>query len=442
MSEVISSFGLYGIGRSNNALKNYLSRHFKCEFTLRSDKTCSVPDWARRSYFGEHVLDELYEDILFLSPSVRRERREIREATSRGLRLSSDCELYYERCGAPRYAVTGSDGKSTTTYLIADMLSRSGKAALPAGNFGLPLTELSDTSVLAVAELSSFQLTYAVPQVRHAVITNISPNHLDWHKSFDEYAGAKLELGRRADGCVIDGDCELLLALCDFLPRVAVSSQKSETELMHSTKAEHYMTLKGDEIILDGKRLLSIRGAVKLESYNVKNYMLASAAVMTDAGPEEMRDAITSFRGLEHRAETVAVLRDIEFIDSSIDTSPTRTLATLSSYGSDTAVIICGKNKGFDYTALAKKLPTATRGAVLMGEVGECLAPLISDPTYPLMRASNMEEAVAYAVDMTGGHGRVILSPAGTSYDKYENYIARGLDFTLATKKYITSKDV
>jgi UDP-N-acetylmuramoylalanine--D-glutamate ligase len=170
--------------------------------------------------------------------------------------------------------------------------------------------------------------------------------------------------------------------------------------------------------------------------------MLASAAVMADAGPEEMRDAITSFRGLEHRAETVAVLRDIEFIDSSIDTSPTRTLATLSSYGNDTAVIICGKNKGFDYTALAKKLPTATRGAVLMGEVGECLAPLISDPTYPLIRASNMEEAVAYAVDMTGGHGRVILSPAGTSYDKYENYIARGLDFTLATKKYITSKDV
>ena len=442
MNGDVIKVGLYGIGKSNIALKNYLSQHYKCKFTLRADKPCSVPDWVERAYFGTNVLDDLCEDILFLSPSVRRQRREIEEAILHGLRVSSDCEMYYELCGAPQYAVTGSDGKSTTTYLIADMLSRSGKAALPAGNFGQPLIELCGSSAIAVAELSSFQLTYAVPTVHRAVITNISPNHLDWHKSFDEYSSAKLALGRCADGCIIDADCELLMSLTDFPPEVAVSLQKSEAELMHTVKAQHYMTYRNGKLVLDGKQLLDVTGAIKLEEHNLKNYMLAAAAVTEDATADAIREAIVSFRGLPHRAETVAVFRGIEFIDSSIDTSPTRTLATLSSYGDDTAVIICGRSKGFDYAPLAKALPEKTCGAVLMGEVGACVAPLISDAKYPKVYAESMADAVAYAADMLGGSGRVILSPAGTSYDKYENYIQRGTDFTLATKKYITSKDV
>ena len=173
--------------------------------------------------------------------------------------------------------------------------------------------------------------------------------------------------------------------------------------------------------------------------HNVKNFMLAAAATLGVCKREACREAITDFSGLAHRSELITEHRGISFINSSIDTCAERTIQTLGALSGDTVVIICGKNKGLKLEGLAKRLPDLTVGAVLMGEVGAELSVLLPKE-YKYELANGFDDAIKRAAEILGNAGNIILSPAGTSFDKFKSYEQRGNAFRDAVIKYINTQ--
>ena len=427
--------GIYGAGKSNRALLSLLSkRGVKHEFTYRSDDCTKVTDIKpSRSFIGKSALCDIDEDILFLSPSVRRDRPELLAASKRGVILSSDCEIFFDESKQRKFAVSGSDGKSSCTYLIASMLTAASMRAIPCGNFGVPLLSVIDEDAIAVAELSSFQLMNIAPTTEAALLTNITPNHLNWHKNLDEYISAKLSIFKNAKRRIIDADCPYLKEAASGMDIFAcVSTKMNFRELKNHIKSEHYLTVNNDKILLDSKQYFTFKSAKRKEWYNIKNYALASAAVIDEVAGGYIERAIESFSGLAHRCEEVMRVGSVSYINSSIDSTPARTLATLKSLTDRRiSVIICGKGKGLSAKELASALPSLTVGAVLMGEVGHEIYEYLSSasPSYKFAIAKDMTDAVSLAEDMIGKDGCVLLSPAATSFDAYKNFEERGDDF-------------
>ena len=435
----IQSVGFFGLGESNLGVLRFLSKMLPgVKKVLRSDTWTETFLNFDCTYFGNDATMNITEDILFLSPSVRRDRVELQEAASRGVILSSDAELYFSLCNRDIIGITGSDGKSTTTHLIASMLCCDGINASPAGNFGESLLDFSDGSKTPVAELSSFQLMNFTPRLKVAVITNIVPNHLNWHKSFDEYASAKIRILENAERTVYDADSgELYSRIKGKQSFAAISSELQHKELSSKVDSLHYITLFGDDILLDNEKYVTLKDAKRREAYNVKNYMLAIGATLGIVSQRAQTIAINSFCGLPHRMETIYKTEKYKYIDSSIDSTLWRTIATLSALEGASAVIISGKNKGLSLTTLADNLPKLTSGAVLMGEIGETLYPMLKEKhlDFPVEIASDMDSAVFEAEKLLPNGGNIILSPAGTSFDKYKNYVERGMDFRASVLK-------
>ncbi len=431
MANKRTAVGLFGWGRSNAGVMNYLSKNGNYEFLLRSDRECAVPRGISAAYFGSHAFDDLRESVLYLAPSVRRDRRDIAGCADMGIKLSSDAELFFSLAKCDVYAVTGSSGKSTTTHLISAILNAAGTPCVAAGNYGASLAMLIGSQNAVAAELSSFQLTYCKPRSKRAVITNIVPNHLDWHTDMDEYAEAKLAVANGTEGLIIDADSRLLTERVHTPLFAAVSDTLDRAELSRILPAESYFTLDGrGRILLNGHPFADTSSFPRRERHNIKNFMLAAAATLGVASPEICSRVFTDFTGLCHRNEAICDVFGIRFYDSSIDTSPDRALATLSSYTEPPIAIICGKSKGADYGELAKKLPTLTRGAIFMGEVGRAVMELLPTGYTRYMACETMKDAVRRAFDMAREAGcDVVLCPAGTSYDKYASFEERGDDF-------------
>lgn len=428
--------GFVGFGRSNRGVFEYLKRTGELHFTLRTPEACGDISGIHRYRCGKDYLSDIDEDILFISPAVRRSLPELLRARERGVILSSDAELFFALTKADVYAVTGSSGKSTVTALISGMLAERGIYAPAAGNFGKSLSSLIGRCEAVAAELSSFQLMYTEPRTKRALITNITPNHLDWHADMDEYVRAKLNIVKRSSAVITDFDSGLCEEKLGKIPFVLVSSDYRYSELCRLSRAENYLTLRENTVHLNGKPYVSVEDAPRRERHNLKNFMLAIGATLGVCSPEDCRAAIMKFGGLSHRAERVGECGGICFINSSIDTSPERTLETLRALRADTVVIISGKNKGLPLSSLAEQLPALTVGAVLMGDIGRELAPLL-DKDYRYVFAEELDSAIPRACDILGSAGNVILSPAGTSFDKFKSYEERGDAYRLAVKKYI-----
>ncbi len=426
--------GIVGVGKSNLGALGYIKTKVgRVELTLRSDKDIAQEDALKlrseRSFCGKDALADIEEDILLLSPSVRRDRPELRAARERGVLLLSDAELFFSECKSEVYGVTGSSGKSTCTYLIADALSRDGMRAIPCGNFGKSLCETIGHTDVAVAELSSFQLMDISPRTSSALITNISHNHLDWHKTFDEYVSSKMNLMRKAERITADADCDELLRAVSNFPIFSIVSEKlAYGELKALVHAENYVTRVGDIIYLNEKPIFNTGTAYRRESYNVKNYMLTLGALVNSCNLSALSDTFRTFPGLSHRGETIRELDGIKYVDSSIDSTPKRTLCTLSELSGRTVAIICGRGKGLPLDELAARLPHLCCGAVLMGETGLDLYRIFeaSKTDFPYVKVSSMEDAVQSARELLCGGGTVILSPAGTGFDMYKNFEERG----------------
>ncbi len=421
------SVGFFGYGKSTAALLSCLPLE-NCSVTLRSDTLIDRSELPRnvridKIYECERAGEKIDEEILFFSPSVRRERPELMEAKGRGVLFLSDFELFLKENTRPIFAVTGSDGKSTTATLIHLLLSAEGINSRLIGNIGEPMmAALYEEAECFVVELSSFMLKYARVGAVRGCITCITPNHLDWHSDFNEYEQTKLSLAKSTDELVISEE----ITKIDHTYAI-ISDKTPFFKLKNQRKARLYITLENGYICRNGERLINTEGVTRNEKYNLKNLMMAIAMTDGYVGIDAITSVAKTFAGLAHRCECFIEKKRIKYIDSSIDSTPERTVQTLTSLDRRVVIILGGRSKGLDYSALSGVLKKYAENVIITGEnaneiysaIGIHNAEIIDDFTAAVRRGLRLAQDV----------GILILSPASTSYDRFKNYAERGEKF-------------
>jgi len=415
--------GFFGLGKSNLSLLARVPEDK--EIILRSDAPIDR-DLYRSDpritgiFDASDAMRDITEELLLLSPSVKREREELSAAVLRGVRLSSDAELFFERVNAPVLAVSGSDGKSTTATLAYRILCESGMKAVLCGNVGMPMLDsIDDRAEIYVTELSSFMLKYLRIAPERAVLTNLSENHLDWHANAEEYYSVKLGLLRSAKECVINADDPRICKL-EGARRVSI-----ERRIIAGAGAT---VLAEDGIIHNGKRVISLSDITVGGRHNIMNTALAIALTDGYSTDEGILRAVKGFKGLAHRTETVLVHRGIRFIDSSIDTTPMRTAATLRSLGRGIVLIVGGKSKGLSYAPLIEEARKKVRHFIATGDAAEEISRALRRYIDGEI-IKDFDAAVRAAAELAYPSETVLLSPAATSYDTFRSFEERSERF-------------
>ena len=380
-----------------------------------------------------------YEDILFLSPSVRRDRPELVKMSEAGTRLSSDAELFFELCDLPILAVSGSDGKSTTVTMTEAILKRRGVRAVACGNLGVPFISALDGDYdCLITEISSFTLEYLAPRSTRALITNITENHLDWHGTFDAYIAAKENLIKNTEQAILSPDTEAAEALIEkHRPRGIFSGRYGFTELLRRYPfAERIYTCEGGHLCINGEAVIPVQNLAKKEAHNLKNAL--SAIALTDGlfNTGGGIEALFDFSAPSHRSEIVAIAGGVRYVDSSIDSSPARTSVTLSAMPRNTHVILGGRGKGLSYAPLIPPLLHISGAIIICGENRyEIKAAMdgIDNLRERIILCDDLLSAARVAVRIAEHGDTVLLSPASTSFDAFSNFEERGNKF----KEYI-----
>lgn len=442
----IRKIGFFGLGSSNVALMEYLPLS-DVEVVIRSDgrvprdkipRGCKI----RKFFEGERARQSIREDVLVFSPSVRRDSAEFLRAGRRGVIFTSDAEMFFRLVRGKVFAVSGSDGKSSTAQIAAQLLRGREKDISPIGNFGVPMLPSLRTGVhLYVTELSSFNLSYLSADVSRAALTNITPNHLNWHSSFEEYRDTKLSLIKMArEGVVSFDDAEMRREFLGKSIFAAVSDRLDFSDLRRMSNSEVYITRDGEFIYRNGEKILEISKIKRRERHNVKNFMTALALTDGYIENDDILRTAESFCGLAHRQNTVASFQGVDFIDSSIDTTPSRTKTTLDSLGRSVVVILGGRGKGVGYDALLPSLKKYARCAVATGEDMEKIAELLRGEV-KCIREPDFSTAVRAAISEAQPSDAVLLSPAATSYDAFSDYTARAEEFRKIVLEYCKNNE-
>lgn len=375
--------------------------------------------------------------VIFRSPGIHPDTPALKTAREGGVEISSEMAWFLEITPATVLAVTGSDGKTTTTTLTAKMLEAEGKRVFLGGNIGTPLldraTEMTADD-FAVVELSSFQL-YDLPAdvVPHrAALTNLSPNHLNWHVDMDDYVHAKTRIfdGARCSLLVTNANNDYTAAIAAEQASerrvVTFSSQASDSAHAHLSDGVLFLgdtpVVRADEIRLPGV-------------HNLENMMTAAALCEGLVSPEAMRRVAVSFGGVEHRLEHVRTLGGVDFYNSSIDSSPTRTSAALSALRQPIVIICGGSDKHVPFDPLAAALCARVRAVVLTGETAPKIEKALLDcpdfdPARLIVRREPIfADAVKTAASLAKDGDAVLLSPACASFDAFPNFMVRGETF-------------
>lgn len=395
---------------------------------------------------GENYLDKIADgtQMVFKTPGVRCDAPALLEAAENGAVVSSEMELFFEVCPAKIIAVTGSDGKTTTTSLIYDMLKRGGYNCYLGGNIGRPLLcEAEDMSAddVAVVELSSFQLHTMKKSADIAVVTNVTPNHLDWHTDFEEYADAKRAVFKyQKDGgrVVLNYENDVTRSFGEGRGGAVYFSSKRELEDGYALKEGKIVRFENGRAV---REILDIETIYIPGMHNVENYMAAAAAVEGMVSDEVIRETAVEFKGVPHRIEFVRELDGVKYYNDSIASSPARTTAGLVSFGNKKVILIAG---GYD-----KKIPFDEFGSVVNDHVKKLvLVGVTSDKIesavrtagnfadLPIYRCTEFKEAVEKAREVAESGDVVILSPACASFDLFKNFEVRGDTFKEIVKNF------
>jgi UDP-N-acetylmuramoylalanine--D-glutamate ligase len=382
---------------------------------------------------GGHSIDDLHNvDVVYASPGVPPEHKLLQEAARRGITRSSLVELFFALCPAPILGVTGSSGKSTTTSLIGEMFDRAERDVFVGGNIGRPLLgKVVDMrpSSWVVMELSSFELEPLRTSPHIAVVTNVTPNHLDRHPSMEAYWEAKGQILAHqgpSDFAVLNADDPWSL-------RYRTNGRVLYFSLQGSVEGAY---LAGRRLMLLGQPLLSTSDVPLRGRHNTANVLTAMAAAHA-AGIEReaMHEAIRAFEGVPHRLQTVAEREGVSYVDDSIATAPERSIAALQSYDEPLVLIAGGRDKHLPMDDWARLIVRRVKHVVLLGEMSELVAEALrsAHPGYgAVSRADSMDEAVRHAARAASTGDVVLLSPGGTSYDMYQDFEERGRDFARA----------
>ncbi len=389
---------------------------------------------------GRDYLERLEGDVIFRTPGLRYDHPALELARARGALVTSEMELFFEFCPCKIIAVTGSDGKTTTTSLIYEFLRHAGKTAHLGGNIGKPLLpqieNISENDVV-VAELSSFQLHTMTKSPDVAVVTNVSPNHLDYHIDMAEYIDAKRNIFRHQskNGVLIVNACNSVTNGFAASARGRVLKfafgKKPEGDGAYYLDGAVYVRIGGVEQKLMDRSDILLRG-----DHNVENMMAALLAVWGIASKDDILSVARGFAGVRHRIELVRQKDGICFYNDSIGSSPTRTIATMRSFDKKVILIAGGHDKHIPFTELVKELPLRAKAVFLTGDTAKAIGDEIFaakwyDPdTLHVEIIDDFENAVKAAAAYAKRGDIVLLSPACASFDKFKNFEERGDFFT------------
>ena len=389
-------------------------------------------------------------DLVVASPGIRPTSPLMASARATNAPMISEIELAYRISSAPWVAITGTNGKTTTTALVTHLLREAGIPAEPAGNFGPPAVdvarELGEAGVI-VAEVSSFQLMLVDEfHPRVTALLNITPDHLDYHGSMEAYAADKARVFARqgpGDTAVIDVDDPGSAVYADPVEARGVSVRRisrlgRHPEGVYLRGSMLYLERAGTTIELVGVDELRIKG-----DHNVSNALAAAAcADALGADAASIRRGLASFSAIEHRLEPVGVVAGVEYFNDSKATNPDAVLKALTAFGERSVVLLLGgRNKGVDLRPLAAALAGRVRAVVLFGEAAAEFESCLAGTELEYRTAADLEAAVSVAARVAHPGDVVLLSPGCTSFDEFENYGERGRAFK-ALVDAMTSEDV
>ena len=434
-----------GLGVSNRPLVRLLLQYgcrvVGCDITPREKLDEEILQLERDGcalQLGKDYLKDVNADLVFRTPGMHPMNPALVALREKGAEITSEMEVFFSLCPCKTIAVTGSDGKTTTTTLISEMLKAEGKTVWLGGNIGTPLLSMCpkmQTTDYAVVELSSFQLMDMRHSPHIALITNLAPNHLDVHKDMEEYVQAKTNIFRyQNDGdiLVVNGD------------NAITSPMKGKGETRNfsyhgSREAEVYLVenliYRGETPVLD-KRDILLPG-----EHNVENYM-AAIAVLKDMVPDEtVRKVAKTFGGVEHRIELVGIKNGVRYYNDSIASSPSRTIAGLNSFSQKVILIAGGYDKQIPYDVLGPVICDKVKTLVLNGATAPAIREAVENaPNYregcpKIIDCGDFGTAITCSVEQAESGDVVLMSPASAAFDQFKNFMERGTYFKKRIKE-------
>lgn len=379
---------------------------------------------------GDGYIDNIEADYLFRSPGIRNDIPAFKKAVEKGATLLSEMELFFELCPCNIIAITGSDGKTTTTTLVSEMLKREGKTVFLGGNIGAPLLPFvfdMKKDDYAVVELSSFQLQTMKKSPHTAIITNITPNHLNWHVDYEEYIDSKSNIWKyqsENDRIVLNAENDVTLAISKKVgAKCTMFSSKNVIDGVYEKSSKIYC----------GENFVMNTFDIKLPGrHNVENYMAAIAALDGVVSYDSMTFVAKNFGGVEHRIELVRTLDGVKYYNSSIDSSPNRTINALGAFDQKLIVLCGGADKHIPYDEIGEPLCKKAKIVITNGPTGVHIEAAIKNaPSYKegspeIYSVKDYKEATLLARKLAKDGDIVLLSPASTSFDAFDNFMQRG----------------
>ena len=421
-----------GLGVSNRPLVKLLLE-FGCDVT-GCDRTprekldaevLELETMGCRLSLGDGYLDDLDADVVFRTPGMHPGNPALEALRRKGAAVTSEMEVFFEVCPCTLIAVTGSDGKTTTTTLISEMLKAEGKTVWLGGNIGTPLLPLCrqmQETDYAVVELSSFQLMDMTRSPHIAVVTNLAPNHLDVHKDMEEYVDAKKNIFRfqKAEDVLVLNADNAFTACFEGNGRTAFFSRQGSAD---GAWIENGAIVCAGEPVLDTKDIL-IPGV-----HNIENYMAAILAVRGLVNDETIRYVARTFGGVEHRIELVRIKDGVRYYNDSIASSPSRTIAGLRSFREKVILIAGGYDKHIPYDVLGPEICAHVKKLYLNGATAPQIRQAVErcEGEKPrIFDCGDFESAVRAAAAGAEAEDVVLMSPASAAFDQFKNFMVRG----------------
>ena len=444
---------IIGLGVSNLPLLDYFHKKQAKVTVFDSREISEIPkeimdkitEYAMEFSLGKNYLKKLLNyDLILRSPSCLPTVKELEDEEERGAIVTTEIELFMKMCPCKTIGITGSDGKTTTTTLISEIIKKAGYVCHLGGNIGIPLfTKLIDVKPddIAVLELSSFQLMGMEISPDIAVITNITPNHLNIHKDYEEYIEAKKNIYKfqNKDGILVVNYDNEITRECSIDAKGNVIFFSSKNKLDNGYIVDDNIIKKCDDKLR--KHLMNTKEVTIRGVHNYENICAAIAATSTLVDLDTAIEVCKNFKGVEHRIEFVKEINGVKWYNDSASSTPTRTISGLNAFDEEIVLIAGGADKNLDYTPIAKPILDKVKTLILMGQTADKIFNCVKEEEdiqnkkINIYMCNSLNQAIILAKRYATPGQVVLFSPASTSFDMFKNMYDRGEKFKAIVEK-------